>query len=418
MNLSDKQVLSIHQATARINIWEGAVRSGKTIASLLRWLAYIVDAPTGGELVMMGRTKDTVGRNLLTVLQNPQMMGSLGRGITYTPGATEARIFGRRVHLIGANDVQSEMKIRGMTVAGAYVDEATVIPEITWQQLVARMSVHGAMLFATTNPDSPAHWLKRDWLERDDPAIRSWHFVLDDNHALDPDYVAYLKRQYLGLWRRRFILGEWVLAEGSVYDMFDPDRHVVPARSVPPITSWLCVAVDYGTTNPFHALVVGAGIDRRLYVVDEWRHDSKRAMRQMTDAQYSGALRAWMTRIPIPGTEIRGVTPRYVVIDPSATSFRVQLFQDGVSSWAANNDVLDGIRTVSTLLGTDMLRISDACEATIAEHQSYAWDPKAQEKGEDKPLKVADHSCDALRYGLHTTEGVWRSLIAPATSNM
>lgn len=414
MNLSDKQVISIHQATARINIWEGAVRSGKTIASLLRWLAFIADAPTAGELLMMGRTRETIYRNAIAVLQNPDLMGELATATTYTPGAPTANILGRTIHVLGANDVASETKIRGMTVAGAYVDEATVIPEVTWQQLVARMSVTGAKLFATTNPDSPAHWLKRDWLDRNDPDLRSWHFTLDDNGALDPDYVAYLKRQYTGLWYRRFILGLWVIAEGAVYDMFDLQTHVVPAASVPFITDWTVVGIDYGTTNPFHAVLLGVGLDKRMYAVAEYRYDSRRTHRQCTDTEYSTALRLWLTRVRIPGTELCGVQPRYIVVDPSATSFRVQLHRDGVSPWPADNDVADGLRLVSSLLTCGQLAISQDCPELIGELAGYSWDAAAQAKGEDKPMKVNDHGADALRYGLKTTEGVWRNLLAPA----
>jgi len=32
--------------------------------------------------------------------------------------------------------------------------------------------------------------------------------------------------------------------------------------------------------------------------------------------------------------------------------------------------------------------------------QSYAWDSKAADRGEDKPVKKNDHICDALRYAV------------------
>ena len=54
--LSRKQVISIAEAQARINVWDGAIRSGKTFASLLRWLIYVANAPTSGELVVVAKT--------------------------------------------------------------------------------------------------------------------------------------------------------------------------------------------------------------------------------------------------------------------------------------------------------------------------------------------------------------------------
>lgn len=410
--ISDKQALSVHHATRRVNIWEGAVRSGKSVGANIAWFNHVRNAPTTGELVIMGRTKETVGRNVISVLKQRSLYGKLAATVSYTDGANSCTILGRTVHVLGANDIQSEAKVRGLTLAGALVDEATILPEVTFQQLVARMSVPGAKLFATTNPDSPAHWLKTDWIDKNDPDITSFHFGLDDNPFLEPDYVAWLKRQYTGLWRKRFVDGLWVLAEGAIYDCFDLDIHTCEPTQVPFITKWLGLGIDYGTSNPFHAVLAGIGVDRRIYIVGEYRFDSRTAHRQMTDAEYSTALRHWLTTVTIPQTELRGVQPEYVVVDPSATSFRVQLHRDGISPWPAENTVADGIRTVSTLLGNEQLVISRACPHLIGEMAGYSWDPKAQKLGEDKPLKVNDHGVDALRYLLFTAQPVWQSLIA------
>jgi PBSX family phage terminase large subunit len=413
--LSGKQARSFAESTAPINIWEGAVRSGKTISSLLRWAEYVADAPKRGELAVIGKTTQTIGRNVFAPLIDPGVVGhSVARAISYTIGAPTATMFGRTVHVIGANDAKAEPKVRGLTGAGAYVDEITVVPEEFWNQLVARQSIPGAKIFGTTNPDNPAHWLRKKWLLAGNPSVRSWHFGLDDNPFLAPDYVAHLKRSYQGLWYRRFILGEWCAAEGAIYEQFDQQRHVVQPNQLPFITTWLCVAIDYGTTNPFHAVLIGVGLDHKLYVVAEYRWDSRAKQRQLTDVEYSRELRQWLLTVRIPGTELSGVSPQYVIVDPSATSFRVQMHRDGLSPWLADNEVLDGIRVVAGLFGTDQLLISAQCPALIDELHGYSWDSKAQEKGEDKPLKINDHGVDALRYGLKTTEPVWRSLVAPA----
>jgi len=410
--LSDRQVLSINDATGRVNLWEGAVRSGKSVAADFAWFDFVRNAPAGGELVMMGRTKQTIARNVINVMKNPLIFGELARSVSYTTGADTATILGRTINIIGANDSQSEAKVRGMTVAGAYVDEVTVLPKATFEQLVARMSVAGARLYGTTNPDSPNHWLKKEWIDKADRDLRVFHFELDDNPFLEPSFVAYLKRQYTGLWYRRFIKGLWVMAEGAIYDMWDPRRHVV--HNLPRIADWLAVGIDYGTTNPFHAILLGLGVDNRLYAANEYRYDSRTARRQMADSEYSGALRSWMRQIPIPGSTGRGVQPRYIVVDPSATSFRVQLHQDGVTTWPADNAVADGIRLVSTLFAAQprpRLLIHKSCKHLIEELPGYSWDEKAQLKGEDKRIKIADHGCDALRYGIKTTHAVWADIV-------
>lgn len=418
--LSAKQTAFMRESRARVNILEGSIRSGKTIVSLLRWFIFIAKAPRGGELVMIGRTRDAIYRNVIKPMQDPALFGALAAQVRYTNGAATATILGRTVHVIGASDAKAEKVIRGMTVAGAYVDEVTVIPEEFFTQLLGRMSVRGAQLFGTTNPDSPAHWLKRKFLDRIAtlPDWASWHFTIDDNPALTDAYKASIRAEFTGLWYRRFILGEWVAAEGAIYDMWDPDRHVIAFADLPDLTDLIAVGVDYGTTNATAALMLGITAetdptgrpDPRLILVDEWRYDAATAQLRLTDAQLSARLRGWLDQAHTPYPS--ALRPRWVTLDPAAASFRVQLQQDGVQGLVnAENDVQYGIRTMASLLATGRLLTTDRCQGFITEAPGYSWDPKATEKGEDKPLKVADHSLDAGRYAVVTTERLWRPAI-------
>ncbi|MHA4819339.1 PBSX family phage terminase large subunit [Streptomyces aculeolatus] len=404
--LSRKQLLSVGRATARINLWHGSVRSGKTIASLLAFVIAVATAGPSGLIIICGRSLQTIERNVFEPLQDAALFGPLARHVHHTRGSTTAVILGRTVHLIGAADTRAEGRLRGLTARLAYVDEATLLPEGFWTQLLARLSVPGARLFATTNPDSPRHWLKTGYLDRaGELNLRSWHFKLTDNPSLSPEYVADLAAEYVGLWRRRMIDGAWVVAEGAIYDMWDEGRHVVD--ELPEMRRYWA-GLDYGTTNPFAALLLGEGVDGRLYVASEWRHDSRRAHRQMTDAQYSQAVHAWLDGLD--------VVPEWTFIDPSAASFSTQMWADGYAHPArASNEVADGIRSVSSLLAADRLLVHRSCEGLLSELPGYSWDPKATERGEDAPLKIDDHSADALRYVIHSTAHEWRHLLTHVT---
>jgi PBSX family phage terminase large subunit len=406
--LSRKQIRSVvESAGARIAIWAGAVRSGKTIASLLAFLIALGAAPEHGLVVVVGKTLQTIERNVLEPLQDTALFGPIARHVHHTRGATTAVILGRTVHLIGANDARAEGRLRGLTACLAYVDEATLVPQGFWTMLLSRLSVPGARLLATTNPDGPAHWLRKDFLLRaGELDLAHWHFTLDDNPSLDAAYVAALKAEYVGLWHRRFIEGQWCLAEGAVYDMWDPARHVVDI--VPTIVRWIGLGIDYGTKNPFAALLLGLGVDGRLYLVREWRYDGRLARRSLTDVEYSRRLRAWLDTVPIPGTDLRGVRPEWTVVDPAAASFVTQLHRDGLVPTLADNAVLDGIRQVSSLIAADRLRSHRSCTGWNEEVAGYSWDEEAAARGEDKPIKADDHSLDGGRYVIHTTEAVWR----------
>lgn len=396
-SLSPKQQRSIVGATSRINLWDGSVRSGKTVASTIALLHDIAARPNIPTLIT-GKTKDTIARNVIDPIAD--LLGSeFESSVQYTSGANQGVIFGQRVYVVGANDAKAESRIRGMTLGRAYVDEASLVPEAFFRQLLARLSLKGSRLYATTNPDSPRHWLKKQFIDRiDELNMRRWHFVLDDNPGLDPTYVADLKTEYTGLWYRRFIQGLWVVAAGAIYDSWDPQTMTV--TSVPALhRTWL--AIDYGTTNPFHAVLLGLADDGTVYATHEWRYDSKTARRQLTDGEYADKLRAWLASI--------SAVPEWTYVDPSAASFKTQLYTDG---WygvrEADNAVLDGIRTVASALNAGRLKIHARCEYLIGEIEGYVWDERAQERGEDSPAKVDDHGVDALRYGMSTSRHIWQ----------
>lgn len=410
--LSDQQVRSIVEAQARVNLWEGAIRSGKTVASLIRWLTHIATM-TGrsGEVFVFGRTRDALARNVFAPLQDRSLFGPLARHCRYTAGAPTATILGQTVHVLGASDRQAEEKLRGLTGKSAYGDELTVLPAPFFGQALGRLSVEGAALFGTTNPDNPGHWLRTEYLDRPRvqpgrvPAdgeldLASWHFTIDDNPHLPPKYVRDIKTEYTGLWYRRMILGEWVQAEGAIYESWDPGVHVVD--ELPAIARTVAVGVDYGTTNPFAVVELALTTDGRLCVTREYRHDPKLARRQLTDAEFSVALRAWLGAAP----------PRFLIVDPSAESFQLQLSRDGVRGvMDADNSVQDGIRLVASLLATRRLVVHSSCAGLIRELPGYAWDDAAAAKGEDRPVKRDDHSLDALRYAAYTTQAQWRRAV-------
>lgn len=394
-----KQLTSILDSDARINIWQGSVSSGKTIASLIRWIEFVSTAPKGN-LLMVGKTERTLKRNVIDVLSD--LLDGTGSFITRT-GSGEIQIGSRNIYIVGANDERAEAKIRGLTLAGAYGDEVTLWGESFFSMLLSRLRVKDAKLFLTTNPDSPNHWLKKQFLDREHALdIKNFAFEIDDNHTLDPKYVQALKAEYSppsSLWYRRFINGEWVMAEGAVYDTFDRKINVV--SELPEMVDYY-VGIDYGTTATFVALLIGEGKDNKLYVCKEYVWDSKTKMRQLTDAEYSKEVRQF----------IQGYDVRRIYVDPSATSFMTQLWRDDVLGVTpANNAVEDGIRTVHNLISSGKLLIHQSCGYTVEEIESYVWDSKQQDKGIDKPLKRNDHAVDALRYGVISLGAVWRHWI-------
>ena len=401
--LRGKQREAARGCVARINIFEGSVRSGKTVSSLLAWLRFVREGPPGN-LLMAGKTQRTLKRNVIDPLV--EWLGT--SRCRYVQGSGEVWLLGRRVYIAGANDERAQDKIRGLTLAGAYGDEITTWPQSFFTMLLSRLSIPGAGCTGATNPDNPYHWLKREYLDRaGELDLRTWSFRIEDNPHLDPAYIEALKHEYTGLWYQRFIEGRWVQAQGAVYDMWDPEKHTISRAELPKRWDRLNVGVDYGTGNPTVFLLVGE-YRGKLYVIREYYHDG-REKGQKSPAQHSRDFREWIGNTPY----------QWVVVDPAAAAFIAQLRQDGVTRIRhADNDVLPGIQEIASRLSNGTLWVCrEDCPNLIREFASYVWDENAQKRGEDRPVKEHDHALDALRYvvrTLHRTRPTVGAVAKPA----
>jgi PBSX family phage terminase large subunit len=366
----------------RINLLEGSVSSGKTWISLVCWGFWLATMPQNQLYLMCGKSLTTLKRNCLIPLE--AMFGQ--SNFSFSTSAKEAYLFGRRILLEGANDARSEGKIRGLTLQGAYCDELTLFPKDFFVMLLSRLRVPGAKLIATTNPDSPQHWLKREYIDRmAELDMLTMRFLLEDNTTLDPQYVAAVKAEYTGVFYSRFILGEWCVAEGLIYPMFDKTVHV---KSLPhPQGEWY-VSVDYGTLNAF-----SAGLwcydGTTAYRVAEYYYSGREQKRQRTNTQYLQSIQQLTA----------GKSISAVIVDPSAASFIAELRQAGFLVRKGKNDVVEGIRRTAAALEQGKLLFSPDCKNSFREFALYRWD---ESSSQDRPIKENDHAMDDIRYFVST----------------
>lgn len=394
-SLSTCQIKAFAESISRINIFEGAVRSGKSLIALIRFAEEVRGGPEG-EYVIAGRSENTILRNVIDPLT--KLFGDI---IRYNRGQSFFMLFGKKIYCVGANDERAELKIRGATFAGALVDEITAIPESFFKMLLSRLSVPQSKLIGTTNPDSPYHWLKKDFIDRQNELdIKVFKFTLNDNPGLSQEYIDSLKKEYTGVWRQRFIDGLWVQAEGAIYDSFDAGIHIVDIPHT--YAQYYILGIDYGTTNAFCALLIGYNGQNHphLWVEKEYYWDSKERGFQKTDAEYAIDVIK----------EFSSYSPSITYVDPSAASFIQELKRQRKTVVQANNDVIDGIRYVSSLFASKDLIVCRKCKNLIQSIQSYVWNSKSAIDGIERPLKQSDHACDALRYAVYTHFGNASSL--------
>ena len=386
--LSAKQITSFQQSNARINIFEGSVRAGKSFIGLVRWIEFCRSGPKGA-LIICGRTDKTIKRNIINPLQD-----MVGNSVQYFAGKGEVKMFDRTMYVIGANDDRAEAKIRGSEFAGALIDELTLLPENFVKMLLSRLSIPNASLFASTNPDSPFHWVKRDIIDRQEELnCKVFSYTIDDNPSLSEEFKNELKKEYQGLWYKRYIEGKWVMAEGAVYDFFDEEIHVIEEK--PGIADYYIVGIDYGTTNPCVFTMIGhsGATYPNTWLEKEYYYDSKKEQRQKSDYDYIQDLIKFMD----------GFNVKYIYVDPSAASFKQEMRRNEIYNVRdAKNDVTSGIRFQGQLLTNGAYKICRCCVESIKEYTNYVWDSKASDRGIDQPVKKNDHSNDSQRYALYT----------------
>lgn len=383
-------------------ICDGAVRSGKTSIMSLSFFLWAMGNFSGCAFAFCGKSVGAVERNIITPLlsvayinQNFSVKYSRGEHtIIARRGRTENRFY-----CFGGKDESSYTLIQGVTLAGVMLDEVALMPRSFVEQALARCSVMGAKLWFNCNPENPRHWFRQEWLLKcDEKNALHLHFEMDDNPALDEETKARYKTMYSGIFYQRYILGQWVMSEGVIYDMFSqtentfrPGEEPVYMKSV----SQRTIAIDYGTANPMRFLDIYDDQDI-IRVVREYSWDSRKKHRQKTDKEYADDLEGFI-----------GDEQAAIIVDPSAASFIAELRSRGLYVVPAKNDVLDGIRKTASMIQRRKIKISTVCEEIMNEMGVYMWDEKAAQAGKEQPIKQNDHSLDALRYYVNALP-TWR----------
>lgn len=381
MLLSPKQREFVIEANHRWNFKGGATRSGKTYLDF-RWMIPIrIRERVGkdGLTVILGVTKSTIERNVLEPMRNlygDTLVGTISSDNT-------AWLFGEKCYCLGAEKVSQVSKIRGVSIKYCYGDEVADWSEEVFELLKSRLDKEYSCFDGTFNPQYPGHWLKQ-FLDSD-ADIFSQTYTIDDNPFLPESFKENLKKEYAGtVFYDRYILGQWVLAEGLIYKL--EDYNLVDAI---PNRGEYYISCDYGTLNPF-----SAGLwcwDGKIATrIREYYYSGRDERSNKTDEEYYTELEKLAGDLHV----------KSVIVDPSAASFiEVIRRHKRFTVKKAVNDVLPGIMTTARYLQDGTIKIHRSCKDEIREFGLYRWD---EDSTEDRPIKDNDHAMDDTRYFVMT----------------
>ena len=382
-----------------ITILEGAIRSGKTYLNNLLFYRHVAGYAGQGKIFYItGYTIGSITRNVLGELE--KMFG-----LTITlDNLNRFKMLGNWICCFGTDNANSHKSMTGATSFGWLANEVTLSHPTAIAQAFKRQSGEGSRVFMDTNPAWPKHPIKTDLIDKSGELlpsgrvrVKSWHFTIDDNPSLSPDYVEMIKSTTpSGYTYDRDINGKWVAASGVVYPDFNENIHVISQEAWQIILGteelfplgWEPIGgIDFGFTNPFVYLLGAIDKDGRLYIFAEHYK--------------SGVLykdHAAEIKIMNKGRRIR------TVADHEDAQGRSELRKLGISTKAAQKAVKIGIQAVAKRLvvqadGRPRLYFVETVRETIREFGGYCWPPgKEGLNQKEEPLKKDDHGPDTVRY--------------------
>lgn len=446
--VSEKQANFLENSYAKVNIASGAIQAGKSYILNERFAKYITFESPHANFHITGNTIDTIDRNVINnndyglkhILED--LLGKKNVKYAYGDRLTIWLPDGERkiCYIIGINDKRAVHRLKGSPAGGTLADEITTYPEEAGNMMFARNSLRNSLTFASTNPDTPGHWVWKQWLANQEKInqnqVKAWMFTLDDNPTMDEMTKKAYYTNYAGVFFQRNILGLWVMAEGAVYNMFDTEiGHNVINQTPELVFDDAYITVDYGTSNVTTAGLwfvkwnKGSG-NHYYYCHDEFYYNAK-------DEENNGKR----LRDEEVVEEIYKIYKPYsyiinnIFVDPSATSLIEELTEFEIfdpelrtyvkpfaNTFPAYNNVIEGISKLTTLISHSLMQFHERCKNSIREFQSYVWD----EKKDDVPVKKDDHTCDTARYGVMSYLKLLNDpgnqddhfTVAPATVNM
>lgn len=392
-NLYTSKQIDVMKTVLQRNDWRllinyGAVRSGKTVIDNdiflmeLRRIRAVADELDIDEpmYILAGYSSKSLQNNVLQELTNKY-------GIDFKFDKHGSfKLFGVKVVQTFTGSIAGLGAIRGMTSFGAYVNEASLANEAVFNEILDRCSAPDARIICDTNPDVPTHYLKKNYIDNNDPkaGIVSYHFTTGDNTFLPKEYLERKKAGTpAGMFYDRSILGLWVSGEGMVYRDFNTDTMVIPRSKLPDNLNYYC-GVDWGYEHKGTIVVMADDRDGNTYLIEEHT-------RQFEEIDY------WVT-IAKEIQERYGKKLKFWA--DSARPEHVARFQrEGLKAFNAKKSVLSGIESVAKCMKQGhFFVIKEAIDAFLDEIYQYVWDETT-----GLPVKLNDDVMDALRYAIYNT---------------
>jgi PBSX family phage terminase large subunit len=401
MPLTKKQQEYLLNCSHRWNVKTGATGSGKSFVDYTVVIPKRILASKGeGLLVLLGNTKGTLERNILSPMREfwtHDLVGEISSDNT-------VKIFGKKVYALGADNKKHVSRIQGATFEYVYGDEVTTWSEDVFQMLKSRLRCNHSRFDGTCNPDNPQHWFKK-FLDSD-ADIYQQSYIIDDG-MLPASTVSEMKKEYAGtVYYDRFILGLWKSAEGVIYSQFadDPTRYLLDEA---PEIHIATIGVDFGGNGSAHAFVCNGILPgwKGVVTLDEY-YRKEIISPAVLENDFVNFVKRCKEKYRV--YEIYCDSAEQVLIEglrsaASKAGLRVDIKN------AKKGPINERIRFYCALIGSGRYYILRTCTHVIESLSTATWSSKS---GKDERLDDGTYNIDSLDALEYSTEAYMSDIMA------
>lgn len=399
------EVLKFIFAPEEVLVADGSVRSGKTMSMIVAYLIWAMEHFDRTNFIIAGKTVTSTERNIIRPLQDVEGLPyrlhykRADRILVATCGGKENYFY-----VFGGKDEGSYQLIQGLTAAGAFFDEVALQPQSFVDQATARtLTFADAKLWFNCNPESPNHWFYQMYLKTPRPEVKYLHFLMDDNPIMGEVEIEKAKRMYSGVFYQRYVLGQWVRAEGVIFRQFADDSEGwliddnLDYDTIKQI-AYITFGVDFGESTS-HTVFVATGILRRgagIIALDERKLNSKGISPDKIEREFIDFVQQVHKEFP-------DIRLSYAFCDHPETiinGLNIALRKANIpisAVMAAKEKINTRIYAQEKMLNLGLLKIRRKCTKLVFSLQNQTWDEKHTDQRLDENPDINDIA-DAFEY--------------------
>ena len=243
------------RSPARYRAFVAGVGSGKTYAGVLASLVACQRAERGAIVApTYPMLKDVVLPTFREIAEDG--IDTLNKADLYAEMGNGSKVLFR--------SADKPERLRGTNLGWAWVDEAALVGEDTWDILLGRLRLDPGRAWLTTTPKGH-NWVYDRFIDNPDDEHQTVRASTRDNPHLPDSYVESLEEQYTERFRRQEIEGEFMEAEGALWSFTDIERDAAPESM-----DRVVIGVDPAGGGPDEVGIVAVGKSgERAYVLGD-----------------------------------------------------------------------------------------------------------------------------------------------------